>query len=179
VPPPSPRCEPLGQGARQRVARRRSCGAPCAAIPASYLPPDRRLAAGRLPEDFRRQGCGFGADGPVPCAYSTAAAASGTDGRESTRKAFGLRRPRIDRLLVALLRPRGNHRVYLGFEPGDFVVAQLYRRGEFSDLYQSSHMIATVGDPLLGTELGESDESSRGFLRGGAILHHLGDLVIR
>jgi len=76
-----------------------------------------------------------------------------------TRKAFGLRRPRIDRLLVALLRPRGNHRVYLGFEPGDFVVAQLYRRGELADLYQSSHMIATVGDPLLGTELGESDES--------------------
>ena len=67
--------------------------------------------------------------------------------------------PEFDRLLVALLRPRGNHRVYLGFEPGDFVVAQLYRRGELADLYQSSHMIATVGDPLLGTELGESDES--------------------
>ena len=31
--------------------------------------------------------------------------------------------------------------------------------GELADLYQSSHMIATVGDPLLGTELGESDES--------------------
>ena len=39
------------------------------------------------------------------------------------------------------------------------MVAQLYRRGEFADLYQSSHMIATVGDPLLGTELGESDKS--------------------
>src|SRR6266404_2921678 len=72
------------------------------------------------------------------------------------QKAFGLRRPRIDRLLVALLRPRGNHRVYLGFEPGDFVVAQLYRRGKLADLYQSSHMIATVGDPLLGTEKGIS-----------------------
>jgi hypothetical protein len=34
-----------------------------------------------------------------------------------------------------------------------------HRRGEFADLYQSSHMIATVGDPLLGTKLGESDES--------------------
>ena len=96
--------------------------------------------------------------------------ASGTAGRESTsaggenlarpvRKAFGLRRPRIDRLLVALLRPRSNHRVYLGFEPGDFVVAQLYRRGELADLYQSSHMIATVENSFFGTELGESNES--------------------
>jgi hypothetical protein len=31
--------------------------------------------------------------------------------------------------------------------------------GNLPTLYQSSHMIATVGDPLLGTELGESDES--------------------
>src|SRR5262249_13580614 len=151
---------------RTTGSRPSACGGSSARAPAN----PRRLGGQsgdlRPPEGFGALGSfgsvlamviGFRGDGPGPCGYSNAAAGSGSAGRESAsagpvREAFGHRQllpSSIDRLFVALLSLSRDHRVDLGFEPRDFVFAQLNRSGELAGLYQFSDMITTMRYPFL------------------------------